>query len=48
MEEAAAAGSGFVDDDDDDRTTTTTAILRCPSCLGACLSNVCVVQRQKE
>ncbi len=48
MEEAVAAGSGFVDDNDDDRTTTTTAILRCPLCLGACLCNICIVQRQKE
>jgi hypothetical protein len=48
MEEAMAAGLGFVDDDDDNRTTTMTAILHCPSCLGVCLCNVCIVQRQKE
>jgi hypothetical protein len=48
MEEAVAAGSGFVDDNNDDGKTMTTAIFRCPSCLGACLCNICVVQRQKE
>jgi hypothetical protein len=48
MEEAAAAGLGFINNNDDDRKTTTTAILRCALCLGACLCNVCIVQRQKE